>query len=129
MQSDYLEARYGLADVHLRLGDVPRALRETALILERSPNDPRSHAFLAYVYEHNHQGERYGEGFRAREAIAAYEKALSLNPDDATHHFNIGIIHGRLGEWSEALTEFHRALAIDSTHTGVRKWLPEQKSK
>ena len=122
--STYVEARYDMVRLYLRQGKATAAQQSALVILADNPNDPDRHALLAYVYEHNAQGERYGKGYRATDAIRAYETAARMAPDDAGLYYNMGVIHGRQGHWTQALSAFHAALAIDSTHAEVRRWLP-----
>jgi tetratricopeptide (TPR) repeat protein len=89
------------------------------------PVDADRHKFRAFVNEHGPNGFRYGRGFRARDAILGYMRALSLEPQDAGTHYNIGVIHGRRGFWKKAHESLLRALAIDSTHAGTRQVLPQ----
>ena len=84
---------------------------------------------LAFVYEHNDEGVRYGEGYRAQEAVQAYLNAIRLAPDDASLYFNLGTIFGRQGDWLKAKKAFVQALSIDSTHVEVLKWLPVVEQK
>jgi protein O-GlcNAc transferase len=120
-----LKARYGLAEVLLKQGKVDSARAQAGMIAEASPKDPNSHKFKAFMDEQGRAGKRYGPGFRGKAAIVGYRKALELQPLDAGAHFNIGIIYGRRGQWQLARDAFRRALSIDSTHAGVRRWLPQ----
>ena len=123
--SSYVEARCAMVRLYLRQGKVTAAQQTALAILVDAPDDPDRHVLLAYVYEHNAQGERYGEGYRAPDAIRAYEAAVRIKPDDAGLYYNMGVIHGRQGHWAQALHVFQTALAIDSTHAEVRRWLPK----
>lgn len=124
VDQDFIEANYNLTEVYLRQGQVERALDEIRGIVKRTPNNPKAHAFLAYVYEHGVEGKRYGKDYRAADAIRTYEFALLLTPNASLLHYNLGVIHGRLGDWDQALQAFRRCLAIDSTHAEAKHWLP-----
>ena len=50
---------------------------------------------------------------RLDEAIAAYKKALVINPNFADAHTNLGIAYGRKGRLDEAIHEYKKALAIN----------------
>lgn len=56
--------------------------------------------------EHRRQG-------RFREALDAFKKALSLQPDDEGLYYNIARIHIELNEWNEALRAIQEALKIN----------------
>ena len=47
------------------------------------------------------------------EAIAAYERALALAPDNALVHTDLGIMYRRANRPEDAVREFDRAIAID----------------
>jgi len=56
--------------------------------------------------EHRRQG-------RFREALDAFKKALSLQPEDEGLYYNISRIHIELNEWNEALRAIQEALKIN----------------
>ena len=124
LDGDSTDGRYGLATALVRSGEVEEALKVALGLLERAPNEVRSHRLLAFLYEYNDEGVRYGDGFRAQDAVTAYTNALRITPYDATLLYNLGAIFGRQGQWLKSRKVFHQALAIDSTHAGVLKWLP-----
>ena len=121
------KARYGLAEAFLRQGKVAWARGQADSIIAAEPSNPKGHKFRAFVNEHGPNGTRYGNGFRAREAILGYMRALSLEPQDAGAHYNIGVIHGRREFWQKAHDSLLKALEIDSTHTGALQVLPQVK--
>ena len=47
-------------------------------------------------------------------AIAAFERALALDPADAAANFNVAFILQRLGRHEEAIARFERALEADA---------------
>ena len=124
LEEDDADAWYGLANVYIKQGKVEKAQSEALRHLKRFPKARRSYILLAYVYEHNGSGVRYGEGYRHQEAVRVYQDALRLNPDDAGLYYNLGVLYGRQADWPGARTAFHKTLAIDSTHAGARRWLP-----
>jgi tetratricopeptide (TPR) repeat protein len=52
-------------------------------------------------------------GQRARTAFRQNLEAATLNPADASAHYNLGLIHQQRGELEEARERFHRAIEID----------------
>ncbi len=56
---------------------------------------------------------RFGRG---EEALAAYDKALAIDRDDAIAHNNRGFILEKLGRDEEALAAYDKALAIDPNY-------------
>ncbi len=56
--------------------------------------------------------DRYTSG-RRDEALAAYDRALALDPNDAAAWYNKGVALAALGRRDEALAAYDRALALD----------------
>jgi tetratricopeptide (TPR) repeat protein len=54
---------------------------------------------------------------RARENFQQNLQAATLNPADATAHYNLGLIHQQRGEYQEAKASFQRAIEIDANET------------
>ena len=57
------------------------------------------------------------EAMRSHQARAAFKQnleAATLNPADASAHYNLGLIHQQRGELEEARKRFERAIEIDS---------------
>ncbi|HTX35687.1 MAG TPA: tetratricopeptide repeat protein [Bryobacteraceae bacterium] len=61
---------------------------------------------------HHNPGIAIAAEGRMAEAIAHFEHALALNPDDAHAHSNLGTILKMEGRFDEAMAHFERALAI-----------------
>jgi tetratricopeptide (TPR) repeat protein len=99
VQPDAVEAHRGLADVYVALGALSLAREEMEAVTRLDPTDARPWFFL---------GDFYADvGLRA-EAVAAYEKALALAPDQTA------AVRARLG-LAESLTKFgdhSRALQV-----------------
>lgn len=47
------------------------------------------------------------------EAVAAFARALALDPKDAPSHFNVAFLLQRLGRHEEAVAAFERTIAVD----------------
>ncbi|MDT7780580.1 MAG: hypothetical protein QOC99_3092 [Acidobacteriota bacterium] len=62
----------------------------------------------------------YGEAMRAQRARASFRQnleAATLNPADASAHYNLGLLHQQRREYEEARTRFLRAVEIDPEET------------
>ncbi|CAN2535267.1 Photosystem+I+assembly+protein+Ycf3 [Methylocapsa aurea] len=57
---------------------------------------------------------------RHSEAIVCYESALTLQPDLADAHYNLGCLLHIRGRTDEAVARHHAAIAADSRHGGAR---------
>ncbi|HMF58239.1 MAG TPA: tetratricopeptide repeat protein [Pyrinomonadaceae bacterium] len=58
-----------------------------------------------------------GEAMRSHQARASFKQnleAATLNPADASAHYNLGLIHQQRGELDEARKRFERAIEIDA---------------
>ena len=61
----------------------------------------------------------YKQG-RLREALGSFTQALAVRQDDHQLHFQVGLIHYRLGEHDETLTVMQRAITLHPDHPGYR---------
>lgn len=50
------------------------------------------------------------------EAIKSYERAISLDPDFATAHYNLGVVYEVLGDYDKAITEYQTALRVNTRY-------------
>jgi tetratricopeptide (TPR) repeat protein len=67
---------------------------------------PNAATLLAQAVELHQAGDILG-------AIAAYEAALKLEPDNAGAHSNLGAALVRLGRYDQAIPHYRKAIAID----------------
>jgi len=79
---------------------------EQALPLAKGKNLPVVLSRLADTYAKAKENDQ---------AIAAYEKALALTPDDAGLHNNLGSVYASMSKFSEAQAEFAKAAQLDPT--------------
>ncbi|MDH4135137.1 MAG: tetratricopeptide repeat protein [Anaerolineae bacterium] len=56
--------------------------------------------------------EYYGQG-KFDEAIAEFQAAIELEPDDADAHRNLGTAYGEQGKWEEAAAAYEQAIELD----------------
>ncbi len=54
-------------------------------------------------------------------ALSMYQAALTLSPDVAAAHNNIGVIYGDMGRYELALEHFERAIALSETDPSVER--------
>lgn len=50
-------------------------------------------------------------------AVAEYQKAAELDPDDATIFYELGLVYNQLGRTEDAIRAWSQSLRIDSTMT------------
>jgi len=56
--------------------------------------------------------EYYDQG-ELDQAVAEFEKAVELDPNDAEAHRNLGTAYGEQGKWEESLAAYEKAVAIN----------------
>ena len=61
---------------------------------------------------YNIRGTRYANLGQLDAAISYYEKALSIKPNYAEAHYNLGFTFQRLGQLDAAVRSYKKALAI-----------------
>ncbi|MEG4054325.1 MULTISPECIES: tetratricopeptide repeat protein [unclassified Microcoleus] len=59
------------------------------------------------------EGDRLVESGNLEEAIAAYRRAIELNPDHSWSHHNVGEALGKLGQFEEAIASYRRAIELN----------------
>jgi tetratricopeptide (TPR) repeat protein len=68
---------------------------------------------LVFLLGRNYVGE-FTRGQRARASFRKNLEAATLNPADASAHYNLGLIHQQRKEYDQAIKRFERAIEIDS---------------
>jgi tetratricopeptide (TPR) repeat protein len=78
------------------------------------PPTPTSAATpTASATEHIDQGIEYAEQGRLDDAIAEFQKAIELEPDDPDAHHNLGTAYYERGRLDEAITELQAAIELE----------------
>jgi|YelNatPaOPRAMG01_1025707.scaffolds.fasta_scaffold47509_2 tetratricopeptide (TPR) repeat protein len=85
------------------------AMYEKALPLAKDKNIPVVLARLADAYSKAKENDQ---------AVATYQKALQLTPDDAALHNNLGSVYASMNKLTEAQAEFEKAAQLDPTNAG-----------
>ena len=71
---------------------------------------------ILFLLLRNYIGE-FTRTQRARESFRQNLEAATLNPADASAHYNLGLIHQQRGELEQARERFERAVQIDDDET------------
>jgi Tfp pilus assembly protein PilF len=129
---EVLRLRPDLASSHSNLGVLDAAAGRRTLAIRRfnealaiDPVNADALYNLALVLESNELGERYGTGFPADEALAAYRRLLEAHPGHAEGWTNIGVLHEVLGRHDEASAAWERAIAAAPTLPEPRLFLAD----
>lgn len=88
-------------------GRFAEAERLAAAQAKETPEDPAAQTELGLV--HLYAG-------RPAAALAPFQQAVRLAPNEATHHYNLASALELLGREAEAMTGFRRVLSLDPTH-------------
>jgi tetratricopeptide (TPR) repeat protein len=68
---------------------------------------------LVFLLGRNYASE-FTRGQRARASFRKNLEAATLNPADASAHYNLGLIHQQRKEYDQAIKRFERAIEIDA---------------
>ncbi|WP_141699691.1 tetratricopeptide repeat protein, partial [Nostoc sp. KVJ20] len=78
---------------------------------------------------HNNLGRvRYNQG-KLEEAISAYQRALQIDPNNATAHYNLGNALYDQGKVKEAIAELEIAVRLEPSNTLFRDNLEIYRNK
>lgn len=92
---------------YLTISDVDNVEKYLNKIFEIDSAHPMAHGYKGLFYQNRGQ---------AVESIAAYEKVLSITPDEKQSFHFIGLGHFARGHYSAAIDWFDRLLALDPEH-------------
>ena len=84
-----------------------------ALLQTPAPAPPQADALLQQAVELQQAGDLLG-------AIAAYERALKIEPANPGARSNLGAALVRLGRYDEAIDEYRRAIEGDPSNPSFR---------
>lgn len=61
----------------------------------------------------DHAADSYTQAHEFDKAVADYQKALSLNPNDAQIHNNLGSVYANMGKMADAQAEFQKSAQVN----------------
>jgi len=61
--------------------------------------------------------------WRQDKAIAAYQRAIELDPIAPSAHYNVGLIHAERKDWEQAIQWFEAAVQANPLDKDARLWL------
>ncbi|MEA1940123.1 MAG: tetratricopeptide repeat protein [Candidatus Caldatribacteriota bacterium] len=138
MENEEYKIDFERAESNFKKGDIDLATKEFKDILEKWPDDARSHSKLGACFasqnnfeearfyiekaieldskfseSYNNLGNIFIEKRDYKKAIPLFKKALELNPDYAAAHSNLGLAYKKVNKYNEAIREFKKAAEID----------------
>ncbi len=73
-------------------------------VVMRNPNDPQAY---------NMRGAVFGQAGKHAEALADFNKAISLDPNYAPAYANRGLVYRQTNTLDLALADYNKAIALD----------------
>ena len=71
--------------------------------------------------EYYRQGCDYCDQKSYGEAVKSFEKAVELEPNNATYHYNLGVCYYNLGKFEKAIPYLKKAIEVDDIEGKIRK--------
>src|SRR5208282_984934 len=99
----YAQALAYLGDVELKMNDL-----EKALVLLKRAVDARDDIRIAYA----DMGSIYGQQKKYEEALAAYQRAVKLDPEQPDMHFRLGNLYRQMGNTAASEEEFAKSRTL-----------------
>ncbi|RNF25922.1 uncharacterized protein Tco025E_01808 [Trypanosoma conorhini] len=91
-----------------KAGDYDAAIRDYKAAMQLEPGYAYTYYNLGISYD------RWGDHYK--EAIAMFDKAISLDADNADFYHNRGFSQRKLGNYREAVKDYTTALSLDPNH-------------
>lgn len=107
----YADAHVGLGDAKAAKGDVDGAVAAYRQALLYNPVNAKVYLSLGKIY--------YAEKGLYYEAVAAFKKAIELDPEFLEARMGLGEVYEEKGLYRDAIAEYQKVLEVDSTHTGA----------
>lgn len=117
---DNVDVAINLGGAYILQGKYDKAVT----VLERATALAPANAMLWVNLAAAHLGslELSGPGQQER-AIAAYERALQIDPATPNVHYNLGLVYKDRQDWAKARAHFTAALSVDASDADAIYWL------
>jgi tetratricopeptide (TPR) repeat protein len=114
-------------DVAINLGGayiLQRKWNRAVAVLSKAVAEHPDHVMLWVNLAAAYLGNLETAGPKHQErAIAAYERALALDPKTPNVHYHLGLIYKERGEWAQAAAYFEQALVVAPQDRDAQYWL------
>ena len=107
----FADAHAGLGDAKAAKGDVDGAVTAYQRALAYNPVNPKVHMSLGRIY--------YSEKGLYYEAVAAFKKAIELDPEFVEARMGLGEVYEDKGLYQDAIGEYGKVVEADPRHTGA----------
>lgn len=88
-----------------------------------------SNLFLGYLYEHNKDYLRFGEGFKLDAAISSYNNAIKYNPNCAIAYLNLATLYLLKEMPNQALSQFNNIAKINNKYASEHFYFKDTELK
>ena len=99
--------------------DPDRRIRGCTQVIERGERESSENRSFAYT----NRGNAYDDKGEYDLAIADFNKAIALNPNDAYAYNNRGVTYEKNGDKDQAIADFRKTLEIDPSHQYAKESL------
>ena len=107
----FADAHAGLGYAKAAKGDVDGAVTAYQRALAYNPVNPKVHMSLGRIY--------YSEKGLYYEAVAAFKKAIELDPEFVEARMGLGEVYEDKGLYQDAIGEYGKVVEADPRHTGA----------
>jgi tetratricopeptide (TPR) repeat protein len=110
LDPNYMQAYYFRAFAHQRQGEFRGAVEDfnTALTLTTDSNE------VATIYYNRGRANKELKAYD--DALADYEQAISLRPEDASIYFSRGLLHHQRKDFDAAIADYSRTIELNDQH-------------
>jgi tetratricopeptide (TPR) repeat protein len=126
LRPEHAEAALNLGGAYLMAGRHREAVPVLEQAVERQPDHPRLWISLGAAYLGN---PILASDEQQRKALAAFQRALEIDPFAPSAAYNIGLIHRDRGERDLAIAAFRRAAKSDPGDQDARRILGRLESE
>lgn len=106
-----LDLLYTLAPLYAAKGEWQKAVDTFQKVIALAPQAGSTPWYVSASF--NGLGNVYSENGRYQDAIAAYHKAIELDPHYALPHNGLGIVYRDNGRYQDAITAFNKAIELN----------------
>src|SRR5689334_13623686 len=97
----------GSAEQETAQAATPANIASLTEVVQRNPNDAQAY---------NMRGSVFGRAGRNQEALADFDRAISLDANYAQAYANRGQVHRQTNQLDLALADYNKALALDQNY-------------